>query len=178
MYNDGHNPALMNVAFVENDANQGGAIFQISFHQEAQERTLLTNVTFAANRAQAGGAIKSLHDSRIEMINAVVWGPGEQLALASNSAEIRHSCLPESVEADISNIELEESPFVEEPAQGMDDVWGTVDDVLPFLKSDSLCVDSGDGSVVPPTVNIDLAGNERFRGTIDRGAYELTESEL
>ena len=83
-------------------------------------------------------------------------------------------------------IPLSHSPFVEEPSEGDDGVWGSDDDVLPEVRDGSGCIDAGDNTALPAdaldldgdkdtseALPYDLLLNERVVGdAVDLGAYE------
>jgi hypothetical protein len=93
---------------------------------------------------------------------------GNGTGALAGSTTVAYSCL-EGGSLGTANVTLTASPFVD--IDGADNVAGNMDDDL-HLVAGSQCLDSGDNSAVPAELTVDLDGNPRVKGTVDRGAYE------
>lgn len=158
---------LTNCQFSGNVAVNGGGVY-CNYSSSLK----VTNCTFNGNSATAeGGGISVVgYPETINCIatNCIFWGntPGEISALSTdlviNYSIVQGGWLGTGI--------IDFDPGFVDP-NGADGVAGTGDEDLR-LSADSLCIDSGDNSVV--TVGTDLDGNERmFNNYVDMGAYEF-----
>ena len=181
-------PIVTNCLFVGNSADcddpnwgRGGAIANDGYDLSS----VFANCTFYGNTAKYGGAIHC-SETTSTIVNSILWGNiavnGPEIAMSTAGSGTSLSVFYSIVQGgedgvydksflswDTSNIDFD--PLFVDP-NGPDGVAGTEDDDLG-LSADSLCIDSGDNSVV--TVTTDLDGNARiFNNFVDMGAYEFS----
>jgi hypothetical protein len=166
MYNLLSSPILMNCMFVGNSAPSGGGMYNWN-----NCSPILTNCTFTGNTSNTGGGICSNRSSP-NIVNTILWNDSPD--------EIYHTM--SSISVTYCNVQTDQSLWPGEgnvnadplfvDADGADDVIGTDDDNLR-LSPESLCIDAGDNSAIPPSVVVDLDGKPRIvNGIVDMGAYE------
>lgn len=186
------NPIVTNCLFVGNSVDsvdpnwgKGGAVYS---SLSGSSNPVYANCTFYGNSAQYGGAIYCAEgDIALIINNCILWGNsaanGPEIAMTTagigSSLDVSYSTVQGGEDAiydksalswdNMSNIDFD--PGFVDP-NGTDGIAGTADDDLR-LSSDSLCIDSGDNSVV--TVTTDLDGNVRIANNfVDMGAYEFS----
>jgi parallel beta-helix repeat protein len=168
---------IANSVFIDNSAGAlGGGGLLAWGYPESGPSPLIMNCTFVNNSAEIGGGLQV---SDATVTNSIVWGnaAAENPQIASSDSTITHTTVQGGcTEADGCT----------------DDETGN-DASDPLFAADSLrltpgspCVDSGNTSALPPDtadldgdgdtsepLPIDLDGNPRVVGEVDRGAYEL-----
>jgi hypothetical protein len=184
----GATSTLVNVAFIGNVADFAGGL------SAGNGNYTLTNVTFAANEAnEEGGAIRVAGSSAF-LQNAVFWRNGDEVAVSTGDATLRHvliagGCPSDDPDDATCEALLDADPlFVRAPDPGPDETWGTADDdygdlslqgtspavdfgLTSFLPPDTFDLDS-DGDTAEP-LPLDLVGEARVVGaSVDLGAYE------
>ncbi len=169
------NTIITNCSFTGNTAYVvGGGVYNFR-----KASSTVTNCTFSGNSAKKGGAVAHWNNSSSKLSNCIIWGNtadnGPQIALDENSSVTVNYCdiqggLPEinvddpnsSVTWGVGNIEA--NPLFVNAANAD-----------YYLRAGSPCIDTGDNSVLPASVDVDLDGNPRvINGTVDMGAYEYS----
>ncbi|MHC4284386.1 MAG: right-handed parallel beta-helix repeat-containing protein, partial [Planctomycetota bacterium] len=133
----------------------------------------LTNCTFVGNSAgDRYGAVGS-----VTLANCIFWGNSDRLGTGELSqigypVDIRHCNVQgwTGIYGGIGNFGADPL-FVDTGYRDVNGVWIEGDYHLLF---DSPCKDTGDNTVVPPSLLTDLDGKPRIiGGTVDIGAYEF-----
>lgn len=188
----GYVKEIENCAFVGNTAVSGGGVAETYYDK-------FFGCTFVGNVAQdQGGAIWS--SDEVKLIDCIIWGNADGSGTGTDSqiystagAEVFNSCIqdadpddglipfndgPEPPWGDGTNYNIDDDPrFVRNPDDGGDG-WGVGDnddygDL--HLRSDSPCIDAGNGSVKGNFYGEDMDGQVRFTGRrSDMGADEFT----
>jgi hypothetical protein len=166
----GGRTTFVNCVFIGNSADEwGGGMGMTGSDIE------LVNCTFASNSGLYGNAVSCYsyhHDnpSVLKLTNCILWDAGDEIYKNDSSIiTVGHSDI-QGGWAGVGNINAD--PCFVDP-DGDDNTVGTEDDNLR-LSLDSLCIDTGDNTAVPPSVLTDLDGNPRIiGGTVDMGAYEF-----
>jgi predicted outer membrane repeat protein len=176
--------AFTNTAFLNNTATHRGGGVAVDEEVDA----VLTNVSFARNEATGftefcrgpgceqefereaageGGALFR-ENGIVEIVNAIVWGNGDEVA-GGSGIDIRYSCVkggaPDSFDRgnNLSGCG---------PAEGEGPYTSAGNGDL-HLKMGAAAIDAGDNDAPGLTgVDTDVEGNPRFVGTVDLGAYE------
>lgn len=182
------NPTLVNVEFIGNRAS----VFGGGLNSWDNSHPNLVNVTFFGNSVIGGyGGGMSDHEGSISkttsVTNCVFWGNAasvegtEQIASEKDGAfnadrDVSYSLVEDGYpgEGNISD----EPDFFTVPDPGDGD-WSTAEDNVYGdlrLRPGSPGIDAGDDSAVPAGVDTDLAGNPRFDGVVDMGAYETVQA--
>ena len=155
-------------------------------------RVLIANCTFAGNSSDfcPGAAVRAGPNTSV--VNCIIWdnsyegngGQGDQIS-ASPATVLAHNVIQGWTGSLGGENNHGNNPnFVN--ATGPDGEYGTEDDNLR-LRANSLCIDTGDASLLPPDaldidgdgdtrepLPIDLDGLPRVvNATVDRGAYEF-----
>jgi hypothetical protein len=156
-------PTITNSTFTNNNAsNYGGGMYNYDSSPN------ITNSTFANNSATNGGGIFNYVCSPI-ITNTIIWNNGSSEISNSNSTPtFKNSIIRNSGGSGSWNAaygtdggaNLDADPLFVDAANG---------DYR--LTSGSPAIDAGDVSA--NTTTLDLAGNPRFDGVIDMGAYEF-----
>ena len=151
---------LLNCTFSGNSALWGGGMWNF------YNNLTLTNCTFTGNQADDGGGIFNEADTGQTVTNCIFWDNGaEQI---SGNTIVSHSNVEGGWPGE-NNINANPL-FID--ADGVDNIAGTQDDNLRLLVG-SPCLNAGDNSNVPSTLDTDLDGNPRIVDYIvDMGAYE------
>jgi hypothetical protein len=172
---------IENCAFVANTADVGGGVYSMVF---AEPR--IVNCTFAANHsASIGGALFASDPGTTTVVNSIAWGNSPDEWTGNVIASF--SCV-RGGSAGTGNQDVDPR-FVRSPSPGLDDTWGTDDDLLDLrLRSSSMCIDAGDASALRAQTVADLAGVARRRDdprtpdrglgaapVVDLGAFEFVE---
>lgn len=147
------NPNLTNTAFVGNVAAIGGGGLATQ-----NSCPILINTTFAWNSAPDGGAIHQRPTCGPTISNSILWGNGT--SQISGSVAISFS-LVENGYPGISIITVDPL-FATNPSPGVDEVWGTPDDVYGNLQLTPLspAIDFGDMDALPADIyDLDNDGN-------------------
>jgi len=188
-YNDGtdngnSSPSFINCEFIENGAtvfepngNLGGAMYNDGDDGGIASPSII-NTTFFGNIAiDEGGALFNDADdaggtSQPIITNTIFWGNEDEIVNKGATPQISFSIIEgsngssnwgTSLGTDLGN-NLDMDPLFIDAANG---------DLR--VQQGSPAINAGDNSAIPPTVTIDLAGNDRiFESIIDRGAYEST----
>ncbi|MBD2705246.1 beta-propeller fold lactonase family protein [Spirosoma sp. BT702] len=173
IYNQGSDgnssPVLTNVSFLANSALAGGGMFNDGFQNNCSP--VLTNVSFLGNSASSsnlannGGAIYN-ERATPTLVNGILFGngAGSQITNAGNPpVTARYTLFEQGVTGyttDPTNLTTTTSPFV------------SATDLR--LRAGAEAINSGDNTayIAAGGPLLDLAGNPRRLGTIDRGAYE------
>ena len=169
VYNYGSGPTMVNCIFSGNlatgsaDGDGGGGICN-----EGSD-PVLTNCTFAGNSAVRGNAVLSSGSGYLEAANCIFRDGGDEVWNGDGSTvEITYS----DVEGGFSGAGNIDADALFADADGPDNVVGTEDDDLQPLAG-SPCVDAGDNSAVPTSIETDIAGRVRIMNdTVDMGAHE------
>lgn len=132
----------------------GGAIAN-----EGSCLTKVTNCTFANNIATNTGGVYNSQYSSIQVNNSIIWGNTGGDINNSGTITVKNSCIDGGYEG-TGNVDA--NPLFE--------------DILNnnfHLTCFSLCIDSGQDSLLPASIIEDMDGNTRMIGeSIDMGAYE------
>lgn len=151
------NPTLINCEFFGNSAAFGGAMYS-----ESGSIPALTNCTFAQNHANGGGpggpggpVGGALHGSGFIVSNSIVWGNTPRSI--AGQATFSYSDV-EGGSPGEGNIDAD--PMFVNQARG---------DLR--LTPGSPCIDAANNAGVPPDIEVDLAGDDRF---VDDPATEDT----
>ncbi len=168
------------------DSGYGGGMCNLSY----SPRVTVVNCTFSGNSANNdGGGIADAYAGNSSVSNCILWGNSdgngvtESSQIFSFSPEVNYSCIEGLTGALGGTGNIGDNPLLMD-VDGVDDVVGTKDDNLRILAG-SACVDAGDNTVVPVSVDTDLDRWPRFvddpntpdtgRGIgaiVDMGAYE------
>lgn len=194
---DGSSPTLINCVFSGNSASNGigGAVYNTG-ELGANTDPVFINCTFTGNTAAAVGGIYSGTHCHPTLANCVFWDNSdgysttENAQIYCNEVDVNYSCI-QGLTGDLGgtgNIGGNPS-FVD--ADGLDDVFGTLDDDAR-LNPASPCIDAADNEAVPVEIVTDLEGNPRFvddtgmpdsgnaggggGAIIDMGAHEFQDS--
>lgn len=173
---------LINCTFTGNKAYSGGAI-----NNEYNSHLTLINCTFSSNTAVRGNALHCYTysygqppPSIIKLTNCILWDGGNEIWNTDDSnIQISYSIVSRSQNAiydPSQTIIWGEGNIHADPlfvdADGYDDIYGTEDDDIRLLDG-SPCIDAGDISAVPQSVDTDVDGNPRIiNSSVDMGAYE------
>jgi len=182
-------PTIINSRFIGNRATNGGAIFSNWSSEptvygslfagntattsggaiaiEWSDTSSIVNSTFASNTAPTGGAISLDPRADATIVNSVFWANGSA-PFGGSAFVTSYSCLQLGA-LGTGNVTLTADPFAD--LDGADALAGNLDDDL-HLKPGSPCINTGSDAAVPSVLSVDLEGNPRIRGTVDRGAYE------
>lgn len=156
-------PNVYGSLFVGNVAGtDGGAISATWFSNPGA----IVNSTFASNSAPIGGAVNFADEYAIH--NSVLFGNGASPIGGGSAVTVSYTSVQGGA-LGTGNTNLSASPFVD--IDGADGVAGNADDDL-HLATGSSSIDSGSNALVPSILLLDLDGNPRIKGTVDRGAYE------
>jgi parallel beta-helix repeat protein len=155
-------PNVYGSLFVGNVAGTNGGAISVTWFSEPGR---IVNSTFANNSAPTGGAVYLASAYQID--NSVMFGNGSA-PIAGSSVVVSYSSI-EGGALGTGNTNLSASPFVD--LDGADGIAGNADDDL-HLAAGSSSIDSGNNSLVPSVLTLDLDGNPRIKGTVDRGAFE------
>jgi hypothetical protein len=156
-------PTVYGGLFVGNTAGGVGGAIAIEWSDTAN----IVNSTFASNTATAGGAIALDSRADASIVNSVFWGNGSK-PFDGTGFVTSYSCLQLGA-LGTGNTTLSADPFAS--LAGADATAGNLDDDL-HLKAGNSCRNSGNNSAVPAELKVDLEGNSRIQGTVDRGVYE------
>jgi hypothetical protein len=189
IFNYSSSPVLTNVSISGNTTtSSGGGIYNVE-----SSSPVLTNVTISGNTASAsgGGIYNSLANPVIQ--NSIIWGntAGSGLGIsgsgwtAYNSNIQNESSLSATPDANdnIKNDPLFITTTI--PTPPSTDGYYSLDGSSPSIDhgNSSLYPTIGDSifsgigtdiltNIIGPALQKDAAGNPRFNGTIDMGAYE------
>jgi hypothetical protein len=159
--NQNGNPILINCAFLNNSAGIGAGLYNNGNENYRTEPTLV-NCSFQGNTADQGGAIYNFSKgNRVSLTNCVVFGNGgENTFDITGYISITYSLLDPTVKYYSNRGNTMTTPF------------------SPFVSTTSTQLNGFNpalnaGSNPANTTITDLAGNPRFEGQIDMGAYEL-----
>jgi hypothetical protein len=163
IFNYACTPTITNSTFTNNNAsNYGGGMYNYDSSPN------ITNSTFANNSATNGGGIFNYVCSPI-ITNTIIWNNGSSEISNSNSTPtFKNSIIRNSGGSGSWNAaygtdggaNLDADPLFVDAANGD-----------YSLMPGSPAIDAGDGSA--NATALDLAGNPRFDGVIDMGAYEF-----
>ena len=189
-------PRFTNCVFSGN-VSQGSSYGGGAIRNESAS-PILTNCTIYGNTANAGGGICNFGASDPELVNCILWantdgsGAGEdaQISGGSGTPSINHCCLQgwTGILGGFANFDSD--PLFVDP-DGLDDILGTIDDLMRVDNCGSPCVNVGDNAALPPDdldldndgdyaepIPFDRIDNPRLADAIvDVGARETTESE-
>ena len=149
--------AFVNVHFRKNTANgksRGGGMYLLS---SKEGNPAIINGTFNNNTAgNGGGAAYAFNtETQVNVVNSIFY----QNSLEGGDTVFTYSAFtPEAFQEGFGNVKILDYPY--------DSVFGP----LFIPKAGSVIHNSGNDGIV--TVATDLAGNPRFVGTVDMGAYE------
>ncbi|GAB3702561.1 hypothetical protein GCM10027592_32100 [Spirosoma flavus] len=179
-------PVLMNCAFVNNAASEsGGAVYNSSSSNPA-----LTNCAFLNNTAtQRGGAVFSFNNSAPTLINCSIRGSvanqGAALYAVDSWSTLLNCVLFDNgagnaIGNENSSITANYCLF-EVGATGYEGENNLISIVSPFASASNVALNSCSPAInaaypTTTTANVgitDLAGNPRFFGRLDMGAYEF-----
>ncbi|GAB3702566.1 hypothetical protein GCM10027592_32110 [Spirosoma flavus] len=155
----GNTMTLTNCAFIQNTATiRGGGVYNSN-----RNRFTMTNCSFLGNSSAAGGAIHNNIAAILSMQNCAFYGNGGSNTIFNDATTLTATyCLFEQGVTGYTgsnNLNTSVSPFVSTSSAA--------------LNSCSQAINAGNPATTNATVgNTDLAGNARFLGTIDIGAYE------
>jgi hypothetical protein len=169
MYNESSSsPIITNTTFSYNTAVYYGG----GMYNESSSSPIITNTTFSYNAATNGGGMINLSSSPT-IKNSIFWNnlknnqnsvPGADIENSSSSPTVSYCLTQEnSLYSSGTGIINNQDPLFVDAANG------------DFsLQTGSPCIDMGDGAIgnSANTTTSDLAGNARFNGVIDMGAYE------
>lgn len=173
-------PTLINVEFIDNVAVTSGG----GLNSWSSNNPKLVNVTFFGNSVTSGSG-GGIHDEgtgkTTSVTNCIFWANSattagtDQIGPASG-VDVTYSLVQDGYpgEGNITN----EPDFETVPDPGDGD-WSTLADNVYGdlrLRPGSPGVDAGIDSAVPAGVTTDLAGNPRFDGVVDMGAYETVQT--
>ena len=147
----------------------------------------ITNCTFSGNVAENGRALActafgSDESSQVTIVNSILWDSGIEITRTDNSTiELSYSIISRYYPG--TNVSTNDPTF--ENPKGEDRIAGNEDDNFR-LSANSVAIDSGNNSVVPPRLVKDLLGvlrriddpdtQDSGKGTapiVDKGAYEF-----
>ncbi|MDO8632518.1 MAG: choice-of-anchor Q domain-containing protein, partial [Phycisphaerales bacterium] len=189
MYNGSSNPAVTNCTFSANSARLAGG----GIRNDENSSPTITNCTFSANRAiiVLGGGMFNYSGSSPTVINSILWGNSDssgmgesaQVYTDSGTPVVNYSIVQGGWTGAGGTGVVNANPLFFDP-DGADNAIGTIDDDLR-LRTGSPAIDAGNNASVPADtldldgdlnvaepIPFDLAGNARFVGTVDIGAYE------
>lgn len=112
------------------------------------------NSTFSSNIGNSGNTIRFDNSPRVAIINSIIYGNGSATPLNGTSYYQTTSSIVEG--GQMSGIN--QNPMLDTDFK---------------LLSNSPAINSGNDALVPSSITVDLAGNNRFVGTIDKGAFEF-----
>ncbi|MVO09840.1 T9SS type A sorting domain-containing protein [Flavobacterium sp. TP390] len=115
------------------------------------------NSTFSSNNGNFGNTIRFDNSPRVTMINSIVYGNGSTTPLSGSSYYTTVNSIVQGGQMGGSDTD----PLL---------------DIEFKLTASSPAINSGNDALVPGNILVDLAGNNRFVGTIDKGAYEYDAS--
>ncbi len=165
---DGSQPSITNCEFIANNAfaGRGGAIANVN------SSPTITNGSFHGNTASLGGAaiysLDSFSNPRAEPVlrNSVVWGnfPDGIVEEGGATTTVVHSTV-EGGWSGAGGLNISTNPrfALESPANRL------LTDLR--LRLGSPAIDSGDNTLLPASVDLDLAGARRF--VDDPGSMDL-----
>jgi hypothetical protein len=192
-------PTVVNCIFADNNADYGGAVFNLLADStlincaftgnlaftfgggmyNGSSNPALINCTFSTNAALSLGGGMYNGSSNPTVDNCIFWSNSDsggtdesaQIHVQSDSATVNYSCIQGGWSGAGGTGNIDEDPqFANE--LGPDGTAGTGDEDLR-LDDGSPCIDAGDNTAVPVDVTTDLDGNARIRGVaVDMGPYE------
>lgn len=192
MTNERSSSIVLNCLFNGNTADDGGGMGNYTYSY-FPGGAVLTNCTFSNNSANNfGGGIRNYgNGDNPTLTNCILWGNSDsngivetsQILSQQGAVTINYSCV-QGWMGGLSGIGNDGNDPLFVDIDGIDGIFGNVDDDLR-LGIGSPCIDAGDNTAVPPSVTLDLDGEERFmddhnvadtgNGTapiVDMGAYE------
>jgi len=158
----GSDATFINCLFSYNSAGWGGGGMDNMGSDPA-----VINCTFSGNWAGWAGAIGSGGGSRTTVTNSILWGnPPQEIVVDGGEAIVVSFCNVQGMWPGTDNIDAD--PLFTDPVVGD-----------YHLRLDSPCINTGHNLDVPPSVVMDLEGNNRIAGgTVDMGAYESKGSPI
>jgi len=169
-------PMLINCIINGNTAKGGHGGGICNWNYRPNNSLTLINCTFVNNSAPSGSALACHSEdgkfrTNVQAVNCIIWDSGNKIWNDDGSPiRITYSDVQGGWpgQGNINTNPL----FV--GAGRADNIFGTEDDDLRLLP-DSPCIDAGDNSEVPQSVDMDFDGNPRIvNGIVDMGAYEWT----
>lgn len=190
---------IMNAAFAANVSGERGGALRI----QGDNVVDLDNVTMSGNHASSGGGIYIKDPGNtINIRNSIIWGNSTEIEVGTSgggSLNVSYSLISTDTVpyAGTGNVASTTSPFIQDPNDGADNVWGEPQNGISddncgdlMLQPSAVTVDSGSNGAVPAdivdvnsngntaeTLPIDLDGKARiYNTTVDMGAYEISVS--
>ncbi|MBQ9801083.1 MAG: fibronectin type III domain-containing protein, partial [Thermoguttaceae bacterium] len=182
----GVSATFTNVKITGNAANQGGGVFVVNGASAA-----FANVEITGNTANQGGAFAVVNGASATFANATIVEADVQtigsttIQLLGSTATFYNSIVDAEISAlaATANAYNALSSFTAWTNANEEGVVNYVIDATKPLFTDaenddytlaagSQAINKGDNAYVAETITTDLAGNARFNGTVDLGAYE------
>ena len=162
VYNHYSSIIVSSSVLYQNSANIGGAIYNNS------SSITLNNVTISQNAASGNaGAIKNVGNAGPKIRNTIIWG---NMANVSPNMSNSNGCTPivanSIIEGGGSNTNNNINPQFTQvnDGDGADNIWMTNDDGLR-LKPCSQAINAGANMYLPSYVTLDIRGKNRFSPT-------------
>jgi hypothetical protein len=179
MANNNSTPVLTNVLISGNHAYRGGGMYS------ENSSPSLTNVTISGNRVDNyGGGIANNNSSNPSINNSIIWGndavTGPNVNNNASTPTYQNSLVQGSggsgsglwgdfgTDVGLDNIDLNPQFVTPLAATAAPTTSGN----YRLQNIDNSAINGGLDSLYTSLILTDLAGNPRFNGTIDMGAYE------
>ena len=182
----GVSATFTNVEITGNTANQGGGVFVVN-----GASATFTNVEITGNVANQGGALAVVNGASATFTNATIAEAAVQtigstaIQLQVSTTTFNNSIIAGEIDsfgatANAYNTLSTFDAWTNANEEGVVNYVLNEGDVLfndaengdYALADGSVAIDKGNDAYVPETITTDLAGNPRFNGTVDLGAYE------
>jgi hypothetical protein len=196
MYNVGASPIIGNCIFINNIASTGGGAYNIagsspSFRNcifsgnsasgtggalcDEGSSSSITNCTIASNNGSGGTGGVSISQSNTHISNTILWAntgsSGNNIVSVSSAPIVSYNTVQGGF-AGTSNSSADPQFSNAADLNGVDNKWGTADDGLK-LQMASPAVNTGNNTLLPASVTLDITGSSRIQNTtVDQGAYE------
>ena len=156
IHNIGASYAITNSVFLNNTAGEGAAIA----NQAGADPTIV-NCTFSANDGDAnGGTVRNMSGTAPTITNCILWG---------NAAGNSGSVIVDSAPGATVTYSIVEGGHIGTGNLDIDPFFVGTDDLRITPCSPALDV----GSDAANTTTVDIINNQRKKGVIDLGAYEM-----
>ncbi|UCC21671.1 MAG: right-handed parallel beta-helix repeat-containing protein, partial [Planctomycetota bacterium] len=166
-----------------NDDGYGGGMNNL------YSSAMVINCTFGGNSSNSSGGGMASFASSTMVSNCIFRGNSdssgvtESAQIAGSGTVVNYSCIEGLTGALGGTGNIDDNPLLMD-VDGLDDIVGTEDDNLRILRG-SACVDAGDNTAVPTSVDVDIDRWARFvddpntpdtgsgeEAIVDIGAYE------
>lgn len=171
IHSNASTPKISNCIFINNSSMAlGGAIC----NQFALPK--LVNCTFINNNAIIGTFMANIFGSSPKVSNTIIYSNGNPSNSIYNDPGSSTIVTFSNIEGGFvgtGNISVDPQFSDAGSPDGVDNIWGTLDDGLRLLTT-SPCINVGRNDSIPTDITTDIVGAPRIQNTtVDMGAYEV-----